>query len=220
MPGGPNRLAFDVASVKPFDPKSRTGVVSWTGNPQDGLRENSNLEFFVEQAYRVNSVQILGEAAWMQNETWQIEAKTTGPAPMADRILMLQTLLADRFKLVLHTETRMLPVYSLVVAKGGVKMQPAEAGAPQGSAMGQTLIRGTMSTASLANALTGATGRIVTDKTGLSGLYTVNLRWAADPADNGPSLVTAVEDLGLKLQAEKALVQVYVIDHAERPSQN
>jgi uncharacterized protein (TIGR03435 family) len=217
VPGGPNRLAFEVTSVKPLDPDSRPGP---SGNPQDGLNETSNLEFFVTQAYGVHTLQVVGGPDWMQSDPWQIEAKTTGPAPMADRVLMLQTLLADRFKLVMHTETRMLPVYSLVVAKGGAKMQQAEPGARPYASLSRTLISGTMTPRTLANMLTSTTGRLITDNTGLSGFYHVKMEWVPEDSDGGASLFAAIEDLGLKLQAGKAPVQVYVVDHVERPTPN
>jgi uncharacterized protein (TIGR03435 family) len=138
---------------------------------------------------------------------------------------MLQTLLADRFKLRMHNETKQLSVYSLVPAKTGPKLQ--EADGLGGVSIGRSLVRGTMTTSVLAKQLTLILSRTVVDDTGLKGTYKIALTWAPDDQaaartdDSDPSIFTAIqEQLGLKLQSSKGPVQVFVVDHAEQPSEN
>jgi uncharacterized protein (TIGR03435 family) len=134
---------------------------------------------------------------------------------------MLRTLLAERFKLAVHTETRDGAEYSLVAAKGGPRMKQADDSAPQASGWGPTMLRGTMSTARIADMLSTILGHPVLDHSGLSGLYNVDLKWARDDQMDGPSVFTAIqEQLGLKLETIRGPTQVLVIDHIEHPSQN
>jgi uncharacterized protein (TIGR03435 family) len=137
--GGP-RESFEVASIKPSDPGGRNSFVNIT--PGGGFRAtNVNLRFLVRVAYHVQNFQISGGPAWMSGQTYDIEAKSSGGAEVdirkmseeqrdefEKRILSrLQTLLADRFDLAIHRETKEMPVYELVVAKGGPKLTPAAA---------------------------------------------------------------------------------------------
>ena len=156
---------------------------------------------------------------------------------------MLQALLEDRFKLALHRETRELPVYSLVVAKKGPKLLQAKSGEPDAEGgtymrMGRGQLNGHgLGMADIVRALTQQLGRTVVDKTGLTGKYDFTLKWTPDetstplgppgmgnasPADSsGPSIFTAIqEQLGLKLESQKGLVGILVIDHVEKPSEN
>jgi len=153
----------------------------------------------------------------------------------------LRSLLADRFQLALHSETKEQPVYALVVNKGGPKLQ--ESTEPRGliRKMGRgTLKAQAVELGMLALNLSNELGRSVFDKTGLAGKYDFELKWApsqdsaaqlgappqtaefALPADpDGPSIFTALqEQLGLRLESGKGPVEVLVIDRAERPSKN
>jgi len=153
----------------------------------------------------------------------------------------LQALLAERFHLSVHRETKEQPVYALVVGKTGSKLQPAKEGSP-----GKIQWRRNQFTADgvqlqmLTPALASILGRPVIDKTGLTGNFDLTLEWAPDPnpsfgnfgpapgADapppgdpNGPSIFTAVqEQLGLRLESEKGPVEIVVIDRVEKPSEN
>jgi uncharacterized protein (TIGR03435 family) len=153
---------------------------------------------------------------------------------------MMQALLADRFGLVIHRETRELPMYALVVAKGGPRIRLTETPA----IFGQTpfsmpsrghLIGTQVSAEMLAKALSNQLGRSVQDQTGLKGVFDFRLEWEPDaspahpdgmpaPADPraGSSLFTAIqEQLGLKLDSRKGPVGVLVIDHIENtPTKN
>ena len=157
---------------------------------------------------------------------------------------MQQALLADRLKLKAHYETRDMPILALVVAKDGLKMHEAKPGdtytnglkrgdgKPFGSvfsisnSMGiETVTSQGMTLGNLVLNLPGMTGHLVEDKTGLTGVYDFTLHFSASdppPQDSTePSLYTALEEqLGLKLEPVKGPVQVLVIDHVERPSEN
>jgi uncharacterized protein (TIGR03435 family) len=134
---------------------------------------------------------------------------------------MLRTLLEERFKLAVHTETRDGAVYNLVAAKGGSKMKQADGNSPRGSGWGPTTLRGTMSSDKMASLLTSILGHPVLDHSGLSGIYTVDLKWAGDDQTDRPSIFTAIqEQLGLKLEPTRGPIQVLVIDRVERPSEN
>lgn len=168
-----------------------------------------------------------------------------GTMPPAQFMLRLQGLLEERFKMVTHWETRELPVYALIVAaegklgpklkahagdcdraRPGVAPQPGASFANCGTRTNRTPTSGkvtgsgiTMET--LARNLSGATGRQVVDKTGLAGSYDLELEFTPDqsPDTSGPSLFTAIqEQLGLKLDSQRAPIDVLVIDRVERPA--
>jgi uncharacterized protein (TIGR03435 family) len=145
---------------------------------------------------------------------------------------MLQALLADRFGLKVHQETRELPIYALVVAKGGPRFQPSKInGTTVNNGNAHITVTGSDHTvALLAEQLSRTLGRVVVDKTGLDGRYELSLKWTADDAaaptspanvDGCSSIFTAIqEELGLKLESQKGPVSILVIDHIDLPSQN
>ena len=146
---------------------------------------------------------------------------------------MIQSLLADRCKLKVHRETRELPVYDLVIAKGGLKMKEAPAKERgfytwNGGSLGSTITVHATSIDSLTSDLAATVGRIIIDKTGLGDKkfdfelkWTPDLQRAANTVDAGPSIFTAFEEqLGLKLVSSKGPVEILVIDHMETPSPN
>jgi len=143
---------------------------------------------------------------------------------------MIQTLLAERFKLTLHRDTRQLPTYALVVAKNGPKIRSGEDGQPQTSAKPGRLEATKITTEKLAEMLARITGQQVADATDLKGVYDFTLAWspldgpkmtdfegsAAGGAD-GPSIVSALQDqLGLKLEGRKKPVEILVVDHVDK----
>jgi uncharacterized protein (TIGR03435 family) len=142
---------------------------------------------------------------------------------------MLQSLLADRFQLRVHYESRIQPIYELVLAKGGFKLKPLPADHERGGMSGRPgeMILHGMSIADLARSLSmsNEAGRAVVDKTGLTGNYEIDLKWTPDDQqgtpDAGSTLFTALEEqLGLKLEPAKGPVDTLVIDHVEKPSEN
>jgi len=147
--------------------------------------------------------------------------------------LMLRSLLADRFKLVVHREMRDQPIYGLVVAKGGPKLKPSTADNFSARFVNGRFEIQHSSMERLATWLYDPQGRgrptvadrPVLDRTGLPGFFDFILDWTPETvqpnqAATGPSLFTALEELGLKFQSEKAALEFFVIDHAERPSEN
>jgi uncharacterized protein (TIGR03435 family) len=138
---------------------------------------------------------------------------------------MVQALLAERFHLTVHQETRTLPAYDLILAKGGSKLQLTKA---NGKSIGtsRTYFNGEgLTMTSIAEELSKITGRVVVDKTSLADRYDLKLVWTTDDApisdSSAPSLFTAIqEQLGLKLEPAKEPVSVLVIDHVELPTPN
>ncbi len=206
--------AFDAASVKAIDPgDNRTSYSSHN-------EFMGSLQSLIWFAYGVEDYRISGGPKWLTTDKFDVIYKPSGPQAK----LMLRTLLAERFKLAVHTETRQMPVYALVVAKGGPKMEKADA--PGGSGGGPAMIQGTMEMSTLAdNYLSSTLRRRVIDQTGLTGAYKLSLKWTPDDktvTDNSPpSLFTAIqEQLGLRLESTKGPVEILVIDHAEKPTEN
>jgi bla regulator protein blaR1 len=155
------------------------------------------------------------------------------PAQQREQIaLMEQSLLADRFKLKVHFETRDLPIYTLVIAKGGPKLAPAKEGEPTRlSALNGQLTATAVTIDQFAHSpfLFPAThGQQVIDQTGLKGAYDFTLSYSPEqpatpdaPAETDPPMFTAIQQqLGLKLVPSKGPVEVIVIDHIEQPSAN
>jgi uncharacterized protein (TIGR03435 family) len=239
------RPAFEVASIKPGDPDSQVFRI---GSLPGGrfAANNASLKMLIQTAYDVRGHQISGGPNWLDSAKFDIDAKPDsatpippGPAGGPQMRLMIQSLLEDRFRLKVHRESREEPVYELVVAKGGPKLQPATDSLKQqqrGMRMGRGQLTGTAAPVSILVAqLSQQLGRSVIDKTGLAGQYDFELKWTPEigqsqsgPTDavpapdlTGASLFTAIqEQLGLKLESTKGPVEVLVIDSAEKPSEN
>lgn len=229
--------AYEVATIKP-----------WDGN---GFA--MPLRFYIQRAFGISpniAGRIIGPD-WINSARYVIQAKPpdaiasamqnmTIAERMKETQLMMQSLLADRFQLKAHFETREMPVYELVLAKGGSKLKEGSDPTKRRVVVGESAIRATAATISvIVDTLECAPdigGREVVDKTGLTGTYDFSLRWtplqtAAAPGDGngspspadagGASLFTAIEEqLGLKLVPAKGSAQVLVIDRIEQPSPN
>jgi uncharacterized protein (TIGR03435 family) len=224
-----SRVAFEVATIKPFDPSKYGGPGATSYQYADGnqyppvVRLGGSLQYFIEYAYGVKDYQILGGPSWLKSSHYDIVAKQPVPADPSAVNAMLRSLLEDRFKLAVHAEIRGGGEYSLVTAKGGIKMQLTDTKGPGEPRIGPGMqrVRGAMNTAELASQLSTRLGHPVVDHSGLSGAYNVDLTWAADDEADGPSVFTAIqEQLGLRLEPARGSTQVLVIDHAERPSAN
>jgi uncharacterized protein (TIGR03435 family) len=240
--------SFEVASVR----ANRSGERIMLFQPQRGGRftaTNCSLGLLIQYAYDVMQFQISGAPAWVKSDRYDIAAKAEGDRQVREIRAMLQRLLEDRFQLKYHWDTKEAAVYYLVVSKAG-KLREAEPGdcppplsapssrsagppdAPCGSLMnspGHT--KGYKLTAGdLAGSLSFFLGRLVLDKTALTGKYDIALQWtpepvqtqsAAPPEAGPPSIFTALqEQLGLKLESAKGPVKTLVIDHGARPSEN
>jgi bla regulator protein blaR1 len=221
--------AFEVASVKPSKPGLTTFHISAhqpIGN--SFTTTNATIQKLVMMAYNVADWQHSGAPTWMTTEGYDINAKPERPASRDEIYSMVRTLLAERFKLAMHTETKELRLYALVSDKAGPKMQVNENGGPQhvserpGHAVFQNvpLMR-------LTNFLSAEAGRAVVDKTSLTGNYDFTLDFvsshgaANSNGPSGPTIFEAVKDqLGMKLEPGKGPIELFVIDHVEKPSEN
>jgi uncharacterized protein (TIGR03435 family) len=220
---------FEVATIKPGDPTSPES--GWSeGNGELHIR-NTPLRGLVLYAYNVKAYQLSGGPKWIDDEGYTIVAKLenrtrTGMTRGGDPRLRaaMQALLAERFQLAIHRDTRELPGYALVPAKGGFKLSPLDAeGIPAwGTGSGNARFNHS-SMAELASGLSNLVGRPVVDRTEIPGVYDVKLTWAPEnqPDATGPSIFTALqEQTGLRLEARKVPVELIVIDKAEKPSEN
>jgi uncharacterized protein (TIGR03435 family) len=215
--------SFDVATIKPSDVLEKSGVTSgWSVSfSKNSVATTGTLQTFIKYAYGIEDVQIIGGPAWLNWDMYEIIGKTGRDVAVEDLKRMLQSLLIERFRLATHSETRELPIFSMVLANSGSRLQPGDAAQRGVFSFGATFLRGTLDSGSLAAHLTSTLHRAVIDNTGLHGVWEVNLKWAADDVATGPSIFTAIqEQLGLKLKSVKGPVQVLVIDRAEKPSDN
>ena len=232
------QLSFEVASIRPSTSLTQGGTMG----PKPGrfFATNVPATAFITFGHNIKSYQLIGAPDWARTDRYNLDA-TTGPNVAADQLReMMRSLLEERFKLRVHLETRQLDGYALVrisndrlgpsIQASTLNCRDPKAVRPQGGrfSCGMTFgpgsfIAGDITTAVLADLLTGnAGGRVVVDKTGMSGGFDVELKWAPDlqPSDL-PSIFTAVqEQLGLKLVSEKVPAEVVVIDHIERPTEN
>lgn len=237
----PASPTFDVAAIHQHIPQPHEHNSIWTSGTDSHFRaENVSLIGLVHWAYEMPETRILNAPGWAGSTYFNIEASSdasvdqqmahlTSDAGGLQKQAMVRAMLADRFKLATHVETRDLPVYELVVAKSAPKFGDAKS---EGTTIshGRTNIhvQGLNSTTLLAEELSKEVGRPVVDKTGIAGRYDLELRWTPDnmaaansSAEAPPSLFTALEEqLGLKLKSAKGPVQVLVIDHAQMPSEN
>lgn len=227
--------AFEVASVKAVPTRAGTaGLIAMDTDPAMVRYSNITLKNLIAMAYRFDSRLILGGPAWLDDQLYDLAAKLP-PGALKDRVpVMLQTLLAERFKLAVHRETKEQRVYFLVVGKSGPKLKealaPDDQGVQQlrGDRTPVQVVRGgimghSMHIGALAASLAHVAGYQVVDHTGLTGVFDIDLKWTLeDSKGNGPDLFTAIqEQLGLKLESGKAPVEMLMIDHAERiPSEN
>jgi uncharacterized protein (TIGR03435 family) len=246
---------FEVATVK-LDKSGSGGAHTGWRNGTNGTTFtaiNVQLKNLIQyQAFGISGPRILGGPKWMDSERFDIEAKMdSAVAAQLQKLphdqgvqqmqMMFQQLLADRFQLKTHWETRELPVYALVVAKGGPTLEKTKDPAMGlGTSAGNGQLQANSATlADIAQVMTQEAsdelGRVVIDKTGIDGKYDIRLKWTPDfgagsasgpessaaPPSAGPSIFTAVqEQLGLKLESAKGPVQVLVIDSVAMPSAN
>ena len=233
--------SFDVASIRPHDPSNSTFVVRMPTAGQF-TAVGAPLKLLVMLAHRVQESQIAGGPGWFATEKWDITAECDDRRHSADETnAMLQRLLKERFSLQIHSETRERPVYVLTVGKGGSKFQPSARKATniRSGAHSISIDRGSI--ANLTRVLATAVGRPIVDHTGLTGLYDISIVWDDAPVQNAAvpgakqlasgdasvgdeehgSIFSAIqEQLGLRLEATRAPVEVLVIDSAERATAN
>lgn len=234
---------FDVASIH-INNTETDGHHHIINNPAESHFRTANLALrdLIQFAYGLPNSQILGGPSWLDSIMFDIDAKSDPsvdlqlhalPTEQArhQKQLMVQALLADRFQLRAHQETRQLPVYALVVTKDGPKFKPSKVnGTIVDTGRTRFHIAGSDDTISLlARELAQVLGRVVLNQTGLGGRYDLSLRWSSEDAaalassspDMSPDIFTAIqEQLGLKLVSTKGPVPLLVIDSVEKPSPN
>jgi uncharacterized protein (TIGR03435 family) len=237
---------FEVASIRPSNPNNltphfipSTDRFTATGVPV------INLVYF---AYDIKYGYVSGGPSWFANDRYDLNAtvdrslaeamkKMDTKERYAQLRLMVRELLKDRFKLQVRVQTRELPIYVLVVAKGGPKLKPSAPSAagdtPTPAKWSKSALNGVMKIAATNAGVVGlvgnlmvqpGVGRQVIDETGLKGKYDYALKWAMNPDSpnaSAPDIFTALqEQLGLKLESRKAPVDTLVVEHVERPSEN
>ncbi len=215
--------SFDVASVKRAPAAPNGAYSSIHLDPGRLTCTNVNLRKLIGLAYSIKDYQLSGPE-WMGSELYNITATFPAGASGEEILPMIRTLLAERFQFAFHRDTKELPVYALVLAKGGSKLKPAEFGRTSNNG-GVGYFDGQRSgIQNLANFLARQLDRPVLDMTGLKGVFDFNLDWSPDdtPSETKPDLTTALQQqLGLKLEARKAPIEVMVVDRLEKvPTEN
>jgi uncharacterized protein (TIGR03435 family) len=250
-------LTFEVASIKPSAPGANTLVLPPVSLSSGELRvSNVTVKNLVMNAYNVRDFQVSGGPGWIGSERYDIAAKPAhsggpdnppdDPRKLSDdqrKTLQEQlrertrALLADRFHLEVHRESKEQQIYALLVDKNGPRLQETAEGTPDAGRMmiGRGVFNGRgVSLQILADLLSIQLDRPVRDHTGLKARYDIKLEWTPDagppldalppgppPAADGPSLFAALpEQLGLRLESQKGPVEIVVIDRVERPSEN
>ena len=190
------KLAFEVASIKPN--KSVDSRVMLEAQPGGVRLLNYTAKRLLQTAYGVKDFQIAGAPAWANSERYDINGRTESPVKGPELRPILQSLLADRFDLAIHREMKDMPIYALVIAKGGLKIHEAsdsdpqilEARNPEGRPSVTRVRRGSVvaqgsTMPGFAELLATFLGRNVIDKTGLSARYDIKLQWTPDANELG-----------------------------------
>jgi uncharacterized protein (TIGR03435 family) len=225
--------AFEVAAIRP----AKDDGSHDNDNDNDIVKiHNYTLKRLISRAWEIDMSQIYGGPNWIDSESYDINAKI--PAEFARSYKkvpeMMQNLLIERFQLVIHREPRQVSGYNLVVAKKGGRMESARPDQKDSSSMNSNnsslkAQNETMEAFARYLSRNRDVGKLVADKTGLTGGFNFELEWTPqriesnpEPAtDDRPSLFTAMQDrLGLKLEPARVDVQVIVIDRAEKPGAN
>jgi uncharacterized protein (TIGR03435 family) len=210
---------FEVASIRPGIPGQRGGGGVTTGNGKL-LVENETLKRCIMGAFAVGPNQIVGGPPWLETDTFYISAKAEEPTDDDALIMaMLRELMKDRFKLEAHRESKTIPAYVLGVTKSGPKLQKS-AGGESSTLWGRGRVTARAATMNhFAEVLSRMLDFPVVNQTGIDGVFDLKIEWTN--ADTGPSIFTAIqEQLGLRLTSRKTPVDVVVIDHVEKPTEN
>jgi uncharacterized protein (TIGR03435 family) len=216
--------AFEVASVKVAPPRSGTArYTAMDSDPAMVRYSNISLQNLIAIAYNFDSRLVMGGPPWLGSDVYDVVAKIPPATPKNQIPAMLQTLLAERFKLALHRETKEQRAYFLVVGKNGPKLKPAREEGVQNQIIPGGIMGHAMSMDLLAASIARVVGYHVVDKTGLPGAFDIDLRFTPENSkEPGPDLLTCIqEQLGLKLEPGRAPVEMLTVDHAERiPTEN
>jgi uncharacterized protein (TIGR03435 family) len=230
--------SFEVATVKPSDPDSLGRFIRMQSAHQFQAK-NHVVKTLIAAAYNLNPKTISGGPDWVESDKFDILAETPGDTKpgLDQQMAMLRKLLSERFKLQFHREKKEFSIYSLTVAKGGPKLKASESEtAPLIFVVFPTGVRLPAKGASMAELASvmqrAVLDRPVVDNTGLTGRFDFDFEFVPDdsqfggqlphPADSPmASLFTAIQQqLGLRLEATRGMVEAMVIDHVERPGEN
>lgn len=243
----PQTLAFEVTSVRPRTNAER-GPAIYNCTPNRRFTNAGPMRQVILWAYGIKPYQLAGMPPWdptvMYDNTglYTIDAKASGPIAEDVCKLMVQSLLADRFKLVAHRQSKEMAVYALVVSKKGPKLKIASDSDPTGN---QIVMNGNpmgipagtpkdfkppgWSMERLADFLAIAPPGPIVNRTGLEGVYRINLNFSVfnpspnyePPLNAGPEIKTALEEqLGLTLESTKTPIEMLIVDHMEKPDAN
>jgi uncharacterized protein (TIGR03435 family) len=249
--GNVSALRFEVTSVKETNttpsPGELAGIRATAGRTY--MARYATLKSMIREMYKITDVQIAGGPNWINTARFDVTAKAGHPDNIGNLNIMFQNMLADRFKLQFHRETRTLPVWVVTMDKNGSKMKvnpnPEQSGVPielsgAGAASTSLTFTGIHTNMEYLCWWLGLVinrfqqvDRPVVDRTGLKGFYDFTLTFVPDPSGRagpngeplasfeGSNLAEALrEQLGLKLESTKGPVQVFIIDHLEKPSEN
>jgi uncharacterized protein (TIGR03435 family) len=222
--------SFDVASIRLHKtPVQRIG--SFLSGSTFTV-EAMSLDNLITDAYDLQDYQVSGAPVWavssQTSDRYDIAAKAEGDGVLSreQSKKMLQALLADRFQLKFHYETKEMPVFNLVVTKNGPKLKESPPDAQSLMTMGGAkgieirVTKGDMAQLARQFSNHNRVNRIVLDKTQLTGEYDYTLTLSPDDNDSESVSIAMQEQLGLKLEPARAPIEVLVIDHAEKPSDN
>ena len=237
------KTAFEVASVKQNTSGSSNSMLSM--RPGGAFQAiNSTLNGLIAYAYGVRRTQLAGGPEWVESDKFDVLARASEDVSGDQLRQMVRALLADRFRLIVHTETREQPIYALVHAGNdrrlGASVKASTRDCSGGSSpcgvnmttdgRGGALRATAVPLTEFAVTLSGLVDRIVVDRTGLTGAFDIELRFTRDnlqPADpsargiagDAPSIFAALpEQLGLKLESQRGRVEFVIIDTVDRPT--
>lgn len=224
----PPDLRFEVASIKPSAPGSKLGSIYPAPGRRRYVGTSVSLKLMMTVAYHLNYEQISGPG-WISDELFDVNAAAEKPSTIEELHTMLRNMVEERFRLRMHDETKVRPVYVLSVDKAGVRMKPSEtAGDPHVSGPGPGSLTGHSTPMDYFSWLLGLfVDRPILDRTGLKDVYDFTLTWnpdlTTDTADDNPEpgLFEALrKELGLRLDGQNGPLEVKVIDHVEQPEPN
>lgn len=230
-------LAFEVSSIKPSSDQDLViGMFTYPGGRVTATRYT--LKMLIHEAYAIEDYKILDGPAWASSDLFNLEAKPASGSPLSKWIpanfktppneemrQMLQELLQERFHLRIHREPKKGTIYVLVAGKGGTKLNaPSSVTAQPFVSFLQYGLSGRNATMDqLAERLASILNCPVLNHTNMQGNFDflIDYRLDSSEPDRTALVIHAVEDqLGLKLETQSGLVDVIVIDHAEKPSEN
>jgi uncharacterized protein (TIGR03435 family) len=239
----PSFDAFEVATIKPVAPDPKSARYILMRGTDTFVEKDYNLKLLIAAAYDLNPREIVGGPSWVESDRFDIVARTPGTVRPTheEQMRMLRNLLADRFKLTFHRQTKEFSIYELQVDKGGPKLKPSAEPADAAPALISTVYPDHIAMPARNAAMSdfvsilqrAVLDRPVVDKTGLAGRYDFDLVWAPDASQFGgevavapsnassPPFFTAVrEQIGLRLVATRGPAEALVIDSASLPSPN